>query len=113
MLKCAEQSPRVCSDGSIRWYEGDTFCLDFELTFTDELDNELEATPNDKISICFTEGLYGRVIFTAEAVGTNTLTVNIDEETTKLFKAGVYKYCVRRESIYTTTVMRYNKVVVE
>ena len=46
-------------------------------------------------------------------VGTTILNVIIDEETTKKFKRGTYKYCVRRKSDYITTIMRMNEVVIE
>ena len=112
MVKCAEQSPRICEDGIIRWYEGDTFELEFELTFTDDNDNPITIQPGDKIAICFTDQ-YQNIIHTIETVGTNILKVAIDNEATKKFKKGKYNYCVRRIANYTTTIMRLNKVVVE
>ena len=112
MVKCAEQSPRICEDGSIRWYVGDTFSLEFDLTFTDDAGDIVETLPSDKIKICFTD-MCQNVIHETEVTGTNVLTVNIDAEATKKFKVGKYNYCVRRVSQFTTTIMRLNRVVVE
>ena len=112
MLKCAKNSPRVCEDGSIRWYAGDTFNLEFDITFTDDDDNILEIKPTDKITICFRDA-YGKLVFESETVGTNILNVNIDAETTQKFKQGIYTCCIRLCSNFVTTVIRKNKVVVE
>ncbi len=112
MVKCAEQSPRICDDGSIRWYEGDTFIIEFDFTFKDDTDTEIEIQPTDKVTICFTD-LQGNILHTTEVVGTSTLEVEINDEATALFKKGKYNYCVRRVSQYRTTVMRFNRVVVE
>lgn len=112
MIKCAEQSPRICEDGSIRWYEGDTFKLLFELEFTDDGGNVIETLPTDKISICFNDE-HNRKIYEYEVAGTNIIEVNIDSETTKKFKEGNYFYSVKRNSNYITTIIRDNKIVVE
>ena len=112
MLKCAEQSPRICDDGTIRWYEGDTFNLEFDLTFTDEAGNELPVEANDKVSICF-KNIANEIVYEYEVIGTNILNININEEVTKKFKIGDYRYCVRRNAQYITTVIHKNKVVVE
>lgn len=113
MIKCAEQSPRICKDGSIRWYEGDTFELEFELEFTDENDNPIEALPNDQITICFRNKINLDIVYETNVIGTNKLKVCIDDEATKKFKVGEYYYCVRRNSKFITTLMRNNTIVVE
>lgn len=113
MIKCAEQSPRVCDDGTIRWYEGDTFDLKFELTFIDDDGNVITPSPTDKLSICFRNS-YGQIVYETEMVGaSNSLKVNMNEELTKKFKVGSYIYCVRKKTDYITTIMRKNRVVVE
>lgn len=112
MIKCAEQSPRICNDGTIRWYEGDTFSLEFDLIFTDDNGEEVPTQETDEITICFRDKLE-RIIYETSVVGTTILNVIIDEETTKKFKRGTYKYCVRRKSDYITTIMRMNEVVIE
>lgn len=113
MIKCAEQSPRICEDGTIKWYEGDTFQLEFDYTFTDENGNVIAAGPDDKIRIYFTSKASLLNVYEAEVVGTNKLLVNVDEDVTKLFKAGEYEYNVRREAQFITTLNKQNKVVVE
>ena len=40
-MKVAEQSPRICKDGSIRWYAGDTFVLTLVFNITDENGNPI------------------------------------------------------------------------
>lgn len=112
MVKCAEQSPRVCEQGIIHWYEGDTFILTFDLTFTDENGESIETKEDDRITICFKDHI-GRVIHETEAIGTTTLNIIIDEEATKKFKVGKYSYCVKRCSNFITTIMRMNEVLVE
>lgn len=112
MIKCAEKSPRICKDGSIRWYAGDTFILHFNLEFSDDDGNNVPTNSSDEITICFRDAL-NNVVHEEKVVGTNVLTLNIDEETTKSFKQGEYHYCVRRNADFITTLMRKNKVVVE
>ena len=111
-VKCAEVSPRICNDGSIRWYEGDTFILEFNLTFRDSSDNVLETTEKDEISIVFNDK-YSNVVWETKVIGTNILPIHVDEEVTKLFKVGKYTYCVKRNADFITTLMKNNMVVVE
>ena len=112
MVKCAEQSPRICEQGTIWWYEGDTFKLNFELTFTNDSGEVIPIKENDKISIYFKD-MYNKVIYETEIIGTNVLPICIDEEITKLFKKGKYTYCVKRNAQFITTLMHENRVVVE
>lgn len=112
MIKCAEKSPRICDKGIIHWYEGDTFELDFELTFTDDTGEIIPIKETDEISICFRDR-YKNIIYETKVIGTNTLPICINKEITKLFKAGKYSYCVRRNSEFITTIMKENIVLVE
>lgn len=111
-LKCAAQSPRICDDGSIRWYEGDTFSLVFAFTFTDEFDKPIEIQPTDKITVCFRDKLK-RIIQEFEVVGTSTIEMKFTKEITDKFKIGKYTYCARFNGSDIRTVMRNNSVVVE
>ena len=112
MVNCAEQSPRICADGTIRWYEGDTFDLEFDLTFSDESGIEIPVESTDVISIYFRDR-FRNIVHEASVVGNTILIINIDEEATKNFKLGEYTYCVKRNAQYITTVMRNNRVVIE
>ena len=112
MVKCAKQSPRICDEGIIHWYEGDTFILTFELTFTNESGDIIETNEKDRITICFNDST-GKLIYKTEVTGTTTLDVVINEEVTKRFKAGKYSYCVKRCSDFITTIMKMNEVLVE
>lgn len=111
MIKCANKSPRICGDSSIRWYEGDTFELNFEMTFTDDEGNEIPTDSDTTITICFRKN--NVLVHEVSVVGNNLVNVVIDKEITKKFKRGVYTYCVRRNGNYITTVIHHNKVVVE
>lgn len=112
MVKCAEQSPRICEKGIIHWYEGDTFELNFELTFTDDSGGVIPTLETDVISICFRDR-YENVVYETTVIGKNVLPICVDEEITKLFKKGEYHYCVKRNSQFITTIMKENPVLVE
>lgn len=111
-IKCAKKSPRICDDGSIRWYEGDTFVINFALTFKDDADNILPVEASDEISICFND-IRGNVVYEKSVKGTNVLTIEMNEDITKLFTTGSYYYCVKRNADFITTLMKHNMVVVE
>lgn len=113
MIKCAEKSPRICNDGSIRWYEGDTFELEFNLNFTDDNGDPVPTAADDKIEICIRDKISNKSVYETAVVGTNKLIISIDENATKNFTVGEYYYCVKRNSNYITTIMRKNKIVVE
>lgn len=112
MIRCAEESPRLCKDGSLRWYEGDTFEIEFDLHFTDDEGYPIHMNPDDKIAIVFTD-TYKNEIYAHENIGTDNLHLIIDDEATKNFPVGSYWYSVRVISKYKTTIIRLNKVVVE
>lgn len=113
MIKCAEKSPRICDDGSIRWYVGDTFELELDFTFTDDNDDVVPVTSTDRIEICIRSSVTNNIIYENSVVGTNKLIININEDVAKNFVAGEYYYNVKRNSNYITTIMKKNKMVVE
>jgi hypothetical protein len=112
MIKCAERSPRIEEDGSIRWYEGDTFMLEFMFKFSNEDGTEIPAKSTDVIEFDFIN-YAGQSVHNCIFEGTNSVIINMDEITTKKFKRGTYRYNVRRNSKFITTIMDKNKVVVE
>ncbi len=111
-IPCANLSPRICEDGSIRWYEGDTFTLIFTFNLTNEYDEEVDVQPTDKLTVCFRDKLKN-IICEFEAKGTNTLEMVFTKEKSDLFKIGNYTYCVRFNGSEIRTLMRNNLVVVE
>lgn len=111
-IKCAEQSPRICTDGSIHWYQGDTFELVFNLTLKDNNGNVITVEPDDKINICFKDK-YENIVYEFETTGTTTVEMCFDQLISEKFSKGIYWYCVRYKGEYITTVMHRNKVVVE
>lgn len=111
-MKYAEQSPRECKDGSIRWYYGDTFQLTFEMEFTNENDEPIEIQPTDVIEVCFRDK-HDTPIQKFTAIGTPSITMDFTEDISRKFKVGEYTYCTRFKGEYIKTLMRKNKVVVE
>lgn len=109
---CAEQSPRECPDGSIRWYEGDTFELIFEINILDENNLPIPITSTDTIEVSFRDK-HNTIIHKFIETGSNVITMGFTEEISKKFKVGEYRYCTRYRGDYIKTIMRKNKVVVE
>lgn len=113
MVKIAEPSPRICEDGTIRWYAGDTFEIEFDLSFVDENDEPIAVQESDEISICFFQNKGLSKIYEKKVVGTSKLIFAVDEELTKKFPSGEYFYNVRRNSVYITTIMKRNRILVD
>ena len=111
-MKCAEESPRLCKDGTIRWYYGDTFPLIFNFDFTNGSDEPIAIQPTDTITICFRDKS-GTPIQKFTSTGTNSITMDFTEEISKKFKVGEYTYHAKLNSDYIKTIMHNNKVVVE
>lgn len=113
MIKVAQPSPRVCEDGTIRWYAGDTFEIEFDLSFVDDSGERVDVLPSDEISICFFQNKGMSAIYEMKVVGSSKIVFAVDEELTKQFPCGEYFYNVRRNSVYITTIMKRNRIVVE
>lgn len=113
MIKVAEPSPRVCDDGTIRWYYGDTFEIEFNLSFIDDEGEKVEVSPTDEITLAIYQNKGLSAIYETKSVGSSKVTFALDEETTKKFRCGEYFYTIRRNSVYITTLMKRNRMVVE
>lgn len=111
-MKCAEKSPRECSDGSIRWYEGDTFSLIFEISFTDENGEAIAVESTDQMVVTFRDK-NGTPIHKFTETGASKITMDFTEEISKKFSVGEYTYTTRFRGEYIKTIMKNNKVVVE
>ena len=111
-MKVAEQSPRICKDGSIRWYAGDTFVLTLAFNITDESGNPMEVSENDSILVYFQDYRSVPVVsFTSN--GSTTIDINMDKEKTKHMKEGLYTIHAKFNGKFVTTLLHNNKVVVE
>lgn len=111
-MKCAEQSPRLCKDGTIRWYYGDTFPLIFIFEFTNEDEEPIEIQASDTIEICFRDK-QNTPIHKFTSTGTPSVEMEFTEEISRKFKAGEYTYCTKFRGEYIRTVQHRNRVVVE
>lgn len=111
-MKVAEQSPRVCPDGSIRWYHGDTFILTLVFNLKDSEGNPIPASPLDKIEVFFKD-YKNEVIAQFQVVGSTTINMNIDSGTSGRFIEGIYTINARFNGAFVTTLLKNNKVVVE
>lgn len=112
-IPSARSSPRIVN-GVIKWYERDTFSIDIELELTDQDGEKVEVKPTDVVEV----NIYNRsdklvTSFVRENVANNTITIDIDKETTKLFTAGEYHYDVIVEGESRTTIARNNDIIVE
>lgn len=104
-LNHAEASPRVCDDLCIRWYEGNTAAIEMEIELTDiETGAALPIQPDDVIRVRFRD-FRGKEIyeFSFTNIQNNTIEIDITREISKLFKKGLYTYCVYLDSAYVDT----------
>ena len=107
----AKQSPRMETDGTLRWYAGDTFSLTFNFTLKDSGGNPITPTVSDKIKVSFVQG--SETIHEFEATGAASITMNFTQEVSNKFLEGVYGILVKFNADYVTTLLKNNKVVVE
>ena len=112
-LPNAEQSPRIVN-GVLKWYEGDTFDLQFSFNLADQDDVPMDIAPIDEVDIVFKNKRLKTVKqFHFTGIFNNLVTMNFDAECSALFPAGQYTYDVYYSSQERTTVIKDNKVVVE
>ena len=108
----AKQSPRMESDGTLRWYAGDTFSLTFAFSLKDASGNPISVKPTDRIEISFTNEK-GTTVAEFESTGTASPTITIDAEKSARFPEGVYGILAKFNSDNVTTLLKNRKVVVE
>lgn len=111
-MQAAKQSPRLCDDGTLRWYCGDTFSMTFVFTLKDEGGSIITPNPTDQIKITFKDNK-NNVVQEFTSTGSNEITINITDSVTALFTEGVYNIIAKFNSDYVTTLLHNNKVVVE
>lgn len=112
-----KQSPRTTAAGIIKWYCGDSFDIDLELTLTKD-GQAFNLKPGDKIVVSFykqfdalpPEQTYV-FTYTAEellaANLTDTVQLKFTPEISEKFGIGHYKYCIAYidgDNNYQTTI---------
>ena len=108
----AKQSPRMETDGTLRWYAGDTFSLTFNFTLKDAGGNPISAQPTDKIKVTFKD--YNQTtVQEFETTGSSSITIVLTDAISAKFPEGVYSILVKFNADYVTTLLKNNKVVVE
>ncbi|MFA6661412.1 MAG: hypothetical protein WCS56_00095 [Bacilli bacterium] len=111
-MKVAEQLPRICKDGSIRWYHGDTFILTLSFHLKDSCEIEIIPTVTDKIEV-FVKDYKNEVMATFSVLGSTDIDINITEDVSNRLIEGVYTLNARFNGTFITTLINNNKVVVE
>lgn len=111
-IKTASPSPRICDDGSIHWYEGDTFVLDLKVNLTDSNGEHVKIGSDDFFVVSIEDKL-GGTIYEGEFYNTDTLRVEITEEVSNDFRPGTYNLTIRYYSEFVTTIVHNSLVVVE
>lgn len=110
-MNAAKQSPRMETDGTLRWYAGDTFSLTFNFTLKDASGNPITVETTDKITIRFLK--FGVVVHEFEFTGTSSPTLIFNSEISSKFTEGVYGILAKFNATNVTTLLKNNKVVVE
>lgn len=111
-MHVAEQSPRICKDGTLRWYQGDTFTIVFDFHLEDQAGVPIVVKDTDVAEVCFRD-FRNEVIAKFIATGSTAVEVEIDSILTKKFKEGIYLIDARFNGEFVTTIMRNNRAVVE
>ena len=88
----AELSPRM-ENGSLLWYEGDTFDFTIPISIRDDDGEIVELGTDDTLYIEFrnqqNQAVYS---YTFSGIENSSVTVSFNEELTALFPAGNYTY---------------------
>lgn len=109
----AEPSPRIVN-GVMKWYEFDTFDIQFDLNFKDQDGEKVIIGENDTVIFEFLNCCRDVVkVFTFTNIQNNTVKLDFDADTTALFPAGNYTYDAYYDGAERITLANNNKVVVE
>ena len=112
-LPSARMSPRIVN-GVLKWYAGDTFEMQVEITLHDQDGELVEILPEHTIEFAFFNERKEPVKrFEFNSVENNTVTLVFDEGVTKLFPAGDYTYDVYFVGPIRRTLSNDSTVVVE
>ena len=111
-MRPAKQSPRLCDDGTLRWYCGDTFLMTFVFTLKDSGGHVIEPLPTDEITLIFKD-YKNEVVAEFSSVGVSSIDIAITDSLTEKFPEGVYSIVAKFNSESVTTLLHNSKVVVE
>lgn len=113
-IPSAKQSPRIETDGSIRYYCNDTFELGIKITLKNEDDVPIPLEDGDIVRIDFrTKSGTHIKTFEFTSFDDDTVMLVFDDETSALFKVGYYYYDITHEREYRRTLANNNTLVVE
>lgn len=110
-MKPAKQSPRIEVDGTLRWYQGDTFSMTFNFVLKSPNGTTIDVKPTDMITIGFYDSK--GPIHEFEFFGTASPTLQFTDEISNKFTEGVYRILAKFNSTNVTTLLKGNVVVVE
>lgn len=114
-LKPAKLSPRM-ENGTLCWYEGDTFKLLLDLDLTDQDGAAITLEPEDQLTLRFwdRDGCQVRELtYTGGDVTENRISIEMDETLTAAFRRGKYWLDVQVLRENKTTVVKGSPVKVE
>ena len=111
-MRPAKQSPRLCDDGTMRWYCGDTFKMTFVFNLKDSGGHVIDPLPTDVITLIFKD-YKNEVVAEFSSTGVNFIDVDMTSSLTERFPEGVYSIVAKFNSEYVTTLLHNSKVVVE
>lgn len=112
-LPAAAVSPRVVG-GMLKWYAGDTFRLQVQLSLQDQNGNPVEIQEGHKVEFVFRDHRdrqVHRVVF--ENVEDNCVTLVFDEAVTAMFPAGDYTYDAVYSGYVRKTLVHRGPICVE
>lgn len=111
----AKQSPRI-EDGILKWYEGDTFSFIWTINLTNkDTGNPMVFMPEESVDFEFCNE-FGQLIqvFSFDNIPTdNKVRLDFNEDVSRKFRIGKYKYSVKYNGINTVTLGACNKAEVE
>jgi len=111
----AKQSPRI-EDGILKWYEGDTFSFVWTINITNkDTGNPIIFMLEDSIDFEFFNefGQLIQVFHFGNIPTDNKVRLDFNEDVSKKFRRGKYKYSIKYNGINIVTIGASNKAEVE
>lgn len=112
-IPAANVSPRL-EYGTLKWYAGNTFSIQINLSFTDQSGHPVELTSEDTAEIRFYNDTGETVTdlnFTDLSAG--YVILNFDETLSGKFPKGRYRYDIVVTHENVTTAAKGNRILVE
>ena len=112
-LPRARMSPRIIN-GVLKWYAGDTFELQVDITLEDQDGEPITIKETDTIEFEFFNKKRDTVkIFTFTNIVNGSVLLVFDEATTALFPAGEYTYDIYYDGYVRKTLSNDSVAIVE